>query len=61
MSHELEYRAFAVGTDGHFIRPYLFMAENDHAAIQHARQFVDGYDIEIWSGERLVLRLQATK
>jgi hypothetical protein len=60
MSDEVEYRAYVVGADGHFIRPHMFLAENDDAAVEHARQFVDGHDVEIWSGARLVFRLQAT-
>lgn len=54
MSDQFEYRAFAVGTDGHYIRPYPFFANDDDAAIKYARQIVDGYEVEIWSGERLV-------
>jgi hypothetical protein len=61
MSDEVEYRAYVVGLDGHFIRPHIFIAEDDAAAVENARQFVEGHDIEIWSGARFILRLQVTK
>ncbi|HEX4174089.1 MAG TPA: hypothetical protein VHY82_16595 [Acetobacteraceae bacterium] len=61
MSEELEYRAYVVGLDEHFIRPHMFLAENDSAAVQHARQFVDGHDVEVWSGGRFIFRLQAAR
>jgi hypothetical protein len=62
MSDKINYRAYVVGLDGHFVRPPdIFSAENDDAALEHARQFVDGCDVEIWSGARFVLRLKAAK
>ena len=53
-----EYRAYVVGHDGHFLRFEEFVASDDDAALQHARQFVDGHDVELWSGGRFVKRLQ---
>jgi len=62
MNDKVDYRAYVVGPDGHVIRPpHIFSAENDDAALEHTRQFVDGYDIELWSGARLVLKLPAIK
>ena len=58
MRNEVEYRAFAIGTDGHYIRPYPFVAKDDDAAIKYARQVADKHELEIWSGERFVWRLQ---
>jgi hypothetical protein len=58
MSEAGEYRAFVVGADGHFMRSHAFIAEHDDAALKHARQFVNGYDIELWSGARLVGKLK---
>jgi hypothetical protein len=54
----VEYRAYVVGPDGHFLRSHGFDAANDDAAFKHARQFVNGYDIELWSGARLVGKLK---
>jgi hypothetical protein len=47
MNAELEYRAYSVGDDGHITHSHQFIAPNDAAAFEHARQFVDGYDIEL--------------
>jgi hypothetical protein len=59
MSNEGEYRAYIIGPDGHIIGSNGFLAANDDAALQHARQFVDGHDVELWSGVRLVGELKS--
>src|ERR1700748_810810 len=61
MSEEGEYRAFGVAPDGHFLRSHEFYAANDDAAFEHARQFVNDYDVELWSGARIVGTLKSTK
>lgn len=53
----VEYRAFPVGMDGHFIGFDALVCENDDEAIAKAKCLVDGHDIELWCGERLVIRL----
>jgi hypothetical protein len=57
VSDEAGYRAYIVGPDGHFSGSKEFVATNDEAALEHARQFVDGHDIELWSGGRFVAKL----
>jgi hypothetical protein len=52
-----EYRAYTVGLDGHFIGYEPLVCANDAEATTKARRLVDGYDIELWSGERFVARL----
>lgn len=52
-----EYRAYVVGPDGHFLRFEGFVAADDDEALHHAKQFVDGFDVEVWSGGRFVQRL----
>jgi hypothetical protein len=47
MRQEAEYRAFVVRSDGHFLRSHEFYAANDDAAFEHARQFVNYYDVEL--------------
>ena len=54
-----EYRAYVVGLDGHFLRFEGFVAADDEAASQHAKQFADGYDVELWNGGRFVKRLES--
>jgi hypothetical protein len=59
MGSEGEYRAYIVGRDGHFIGSRTFVAANDDAAFEHARKIVDGHDVELWSGARLVGKLKS--
>jgi len=59
VSNRIEYRAYAVGQDGHFLWSEEFVAASDDAAFQHARQFVGHHDVELWSGERFVANLKA--
>jgi hypothetical protein len=53
----LEYRAYTVGLDGHFIGHRGFVCGNDNDAVEWAKQLIDGHDIELWSGERFIIRL----
>jgi hypothetical protein len=53
-----EYRAYTVGHDGHFIGFEPLVCADDSEAIEQAKRFVDGHDIELWSGDRLVTRLE---
>ena len=52
-----EYRAYTVGIDGHFTASRAFACVNDDDAIVWAKQLVDGHDVELWSGERFVIKL----
>jgi hypothetical protein len=56
---EEEYRIFVAGPDGHFMRLHGFTAANDDAAFEHGRHFVNGHDVELWSGGRFVAKLKA--
>jgi hypothetical protein len=53
-----EYRAYTVGLDGHFIGFEALLCADDAEAIDRARRLVDGHDVELWSGDRLVARLR---
>ena len=55
-----EYRAYTVDTDGHFVSSRAFVCDTDADAMVWAKQLVDGHDIELWNGERLVTRLSNT-
>jgi hypothetical protein len=51
----LEYHFYKIAKNGHVQgEPLLEHAATDMAAIAKARQLVDGVDIEIWEGPRLV-------
>ena len=54
-----EYRAFTVGRDGHFSGFEPLICANDAEAIAQAKRLVDSRDVELWSGDRLVVRLEA--
>lgn len=49
------YRFYKIGNDGHIDGPASDHAlPDDHAAVNEAKQLVNGHDIEIWEGPRLV-------
>jgi hypothetical protein len=52
-----EYRAYTVGIDGHFVGYQPLVCADDAEAITKAKRLVDGHDIELWNGARLVIRL----
>jgi hypothetical protein len=54
----VEYRVFTVDRDGHFIGFEPLVCANDAEAIEHAKRLVVGHAIELWNGERLVIRLE---
>jgi predicted Zn finger-like uncharacterized protein len=56
----VEYRAYVVGHDGHFIDVEAMVCTDDAEAIEKAQRLADHFAVEIWSGERFVIRLEAT-
>jgi hypothetical protein len=52
-----EYRAYTVGIDGHFIGFEPLICHDDAEAIEKAKRLVDGHDVELWNGDRLVTRI----
>jgi hypothetical protein len=54
-----EYRAYALGSDGHFIGFEPIVCANDDEATEQAKRLLDGHDIELWNGARMVIRLNA--
>jgi hypothetical protein len=53
-----EYRVYVIGLDGHFINAVLLDCANDKAAIESARQLIDGKDLELWQKDRLVAKFE---
>jgi hypothetical protein len=53
------YRVYFLNKEGHVDRPPLILEHcaDDDTAIEAARRYVDGLDIEIWDGPRLVAKL----
>jgi hypothetical protein len=52
-----EYRAYVIGDDGHFLSFRAFVCDADTDATVWAEQLIDGHDLELWSGDRFVTRL----
>jgi hypothetical protein len=53
-----EYKFYPINGRGHIDGPALVYDEaDDRAAITQARSIIDGKDIEIWEGPRLVAYL----
>jgi hypothetical protein len=53
----VDYRAYFVGNDGHFVRFVGLSCSDDAAAIAQVRRLIQDQDIELWSGERFIVRL----
>src|SRR5215210_201409 len=51
------YRAYALDPQGQIVRRFDFEAADDSAALTHARQWVNGCDIEVRQHERVVAKL----
>ena len=56
-----EYRVYTIGPDGHIFKAKPMVCENDEEVISRARAIVAEYPIEIWSGERFVIRLEPAR
>jgi hypothetical protein len=52
-----EYRAYLVGSDGHFVDAVALTCDDDSEATEKAKRLLDRHDIEFWSGPRFVVRL----
>lgn len=50
-----EYHFYAINKTGHIdVPPTQYDLPNDDAANEKAKQILDGHDIEIWLGARIV-------
>ena len=54
----MEYRGYIVDVDGHFIGFEPLICWDDAEAVAKTRGMIDGHDVELWCGERLVKRLE---
>jgi hypothetical protein len=55
----IEYRAFFLGDDGHFRGFEPMICADDAEASAKAKRLVDDVDVELWSGSRHVIQLEA--
>jgi hypothetical protein len=55
------YSIFAVGLNGHFVWAKEILASSDAAALARARQLLNQYDLEVWSGGRKIGRVSVRR
>jgi hypothetical protein len=53
-----DYRAYIVGDDDHFLGFQEMVCRDDGEAVANAKRLLDHHDIEVWSGDRFVIRLR---
>jgi hypothetical protein len=53
------YRAYIIGQDGHFEKAIELDCPDDDAAIESAKQFVNGHDVELWQRNRKIAKFDA--
>jgi hypothetical protein len=51
------FRAYVFDEKDHIIKAHVIEAETDDDAVDQAQAVVDGHDVEVWDGSRLVARL----
>jgi hypothetical protein len=56
-----DYRLYVVGSDDHFLRSIHFNCADDSAAIESAKQFIDGHEMELWQRDRLIARFDTRR
>lgn len=55
--HYLEYKLYCIGDDGQCVKSHDFMAADDLAALDRARELCHEYEIEIWQGTNFITRV----
>jgi len=55
------YRVFFIGSDGHITDRVEFFCPDDAAAKEHAKQLIDGCDIELWRFDQRIAYFEAKK
>ena len=56
-----EYRVYVIGPDGHVQDRIDLECADDDAAIERAKQLVDGRDIELWQLARKIATFESKK
>ena len=55
-----DYSLYIVGRSGRLVREIEVDCDNDDAAVDLARQWVDGFDAELWQLDRMVARFKSS-
>ena len=58
---QVDYRVYLIGENGHFVGVRDIEAPDDDAALQEAKQYVDGLAVEVWHRDRYVARIDGSK
>jgi hypothetical protein len=53
-----EYRAYIIGSDGHFYKAVPIVCTDDDEAMEQAKQLADGHDVELWQRDRKIARFE---
>lgn len=53
-----EYRAFVLDNEDNVVSRHDFTASSTASALETARQWVDGHDVEVWLRTHIVARLK---
>jgi hypothetical protein len=56
-----DYRVYFVNDEGHFFKSETLECPDDAAAIESAKQFIDGHDLELWQRARKITILKAIR
>jgi hypothetical protein len=51
-----DYRVYVLGDDSHVMRRIELECADDNAAVESAKQYIDGHDIELWQRERRIAK-----
>jgi len=54
------YRVYFIGQGDHFIKSIDLSCADDSAAIESAKQLIDGHDLELWQRDRRVARFDSS-
>ena len=55
------YHIYSLSVDNNiFGRPEVVNCDSDQEVIAHAKARLDGLDVEVWDGPRIVIRLKST-
>jgi hypothetical protein len=52
-----DFRVYFIGDDGHIKGVHELANMTEPNAIEHAKQLLNGHDLEVWEGERHVANL----
>jgi hypothetical protein len=53
------YRVYFIGQDGRFLKTIDLSCADDGAAIESAKQLIDGNDLELWQRDRRIARFDS--